>query len=1148
MENRKGAEAASATGGCRRKRGISNTSLLFISLVAAPPVALLFLGCGQGLFVDATQASSTATSRATYMDRFNIPKNHVDLIWEPSGSKSYTRGNITYRWSERKLNAGVYAGYSYMYDSSKHAYCQSSKAKIDTMATVGGPYMASGACPNYGKVISFTNRDGSNADMTRWRNEIHGNVMPHSTTGCATQGKPGDAEVAKAIEGFAMYSGYMTHCPFNENVYLKDMVPDREFDSNVCSFVTQNNPLRFLDTTQRQPGQAFTEYAFHGKGGHKGYDYKGQTSHVGCPPYSSPRITKGMKDSTWIRDPFDCSRLSRCTTHCWPYKSGSYCFRSLPSIYDMSTGECRILGYQTQDYRHQSCAEFKTDNTSAFYCVRPMKTAGSSDLVYVTSHTRPDYETKCPPREPLKKVKWGVVSQGKYCQPLAARANFSNVTAEMCGQKVFTMSSADDPSLSSQVHGYHWATFVADNCADMGSSCARSARGKCFLYDTVPECLISSATAMAFTSLSAVDPSIAIDPDSVAVLPLDKCVNTDCGSHGTCDAGTGKCVCSPGFKGDLCDKDDLCYNNKCSGHGTCKDSDGSCQCKPGYKGEKCETVDKCYKQDCSGRGTCDEATGHCKCETCYTGTDCSQKAESCCAADSDCGGNKACSMGTNECVCKEGWMGQDCQEKDLCSGVACEQGKVCDGKTGKCVCEETCKTGPNCDEVKPECCESNDECHQPQGYCKMDEAKCVCRPGFGGQTCETKEDLCAGVTCQNGGTCDSATGLCRCDACHGGKTCEIKKEHCCTDDNACNGHGTCNLKDNTCKCDAGFAGVNCSKPEGQCKNTQCLSGYCEPSTGTCVCDACHTGAKCETPVRDCCVTNQTCNFPNGFCSANKTCECQESWGHGDCSAPVDKCEGVKCHNGSVCDADSGTCICPPGFGDEFCETCAQKGCLNGGVCQPNGTCACPTGFESPSCDVPGSCPGAGGQCQNGGRCDVEQGRCVCPEGFAGSKCEEPASPYTCSEWCQAPQVLTESTCNPSIDCYEVCCEVMKGCAKVQHPAAPEQDWGLCYANGMDERQAACCYAREEQADNLVIYLAAGGVLLLLVAAGMAYGLTRKRSNAGQGGTVDFGVGADGKPVEGAEDEAIEVDLDDFKSHPDDEVDIGNRLGSTNWDA
>lgn len=295
-----------------------------------------------------------------------------------------------------KRNVGVYAGYSDLYDGSASGYCALSEAKVDTLTTVGRRVMAAGACPNYGKVIAFTNKAGApRTGLSRWQNEIHAVVMPHSTKGCAATASPGASEVPKRQEGFAMYAGYMTHCPFNSSVYEKDMLTDSEYSPTVCSFVTASNPLRFLDTTVKQPGLSYTPHAFHGAGGHQGYDYAGQTAHVGCPPYNAPKLTSPMKDSSWITDPFECSRLSSCTNHCWPFKSGGHCFRSLPAQFNVQTRECRLLGYHTQDYRLSACAEEDTSDESRFYCVRPIKTRETSVYAYITAHTRPDYATKC---------------------------------------------------------------------------------------------------------------------------------------------------------------------------------------------------------------------------------------------------------------------------------------------------------------------------------------------------------------------------------------------------------------------------------------------------------------------------------------------------------------------------------------------------------------------------------------------------------------------------------------------------------------------------------------------------------------------------------------------------------------------------------
>ncbi|PFH31604.1 EGF family domain-containing protein [Besnoitia besnoiti] len=1119
--------------GCCRGRG-QLLLVVFTVLISVTAFSSLCPESKQGSCVTTASAQTASNARASYMDRFNIPRNHIDLVWHTRGSQSHVRDGIKYQWQERRRNVGVYTGYSEMYDTSSQKYCEGVQARIDTEQTVGARYMSAGACPNYGKVIAFTARNGSNPDMSRWKNEIHGDVMPHSTQGCARSGSPGDAEVPKATEGFAMYSGYMSQCPYNSNVYHRDMLEDGEYDPDVCSFVTHDNPLRFLDVTQPHGGLSYTPYAFHGNGGHMGYDYKGNTSHVGCPPYSPPRLTEPMKNSSWIRGPFDCSRLSRCTTHCWPYRGGSRCFRSLPAIYDFTTGECRLLGYHTQDFRKADCAESETNDVTAFYCVRSVKASSTSHLAYISSHTRPDYEVKCPPREPLRKVRWGILSGPTHCKPLIVVNTASNVTAEQCGQKLFEESSSDDPYTSSQVRGYHWATFISTDCPDMSRGCAATAKGTCEFHAQVPECFIISPESISFTSLTAVDPTLGIDPDTSAVLPEDKCVAVKC-SHGRCDKTTGQCICDAGFEGPLCDKVDVCANNKCSGHGTCNSDTGACECEEGYSGDKCDRKDPCFENNCSGHGTCNSSDGKCVCDACYTGSSCVDRIEGCCAFEEDCGRNMTCVSGT--CTCKEGWGGPQCSVKDLCAGVTCGANKTCDAVTGACVCKDICMGGPNCDTLSPTCCADNAVCTQPQGWCDMDQHKCVCRPGFAGNKCELKEDLCRGVTCLNGGACDPATGQCQCDACHAGIRCQIAKPHCCLAEGDCGAHGTCNPKTNACECKAGFAGIKCSSAEDKCKGKVCTTGYCDPATGACVCDACHTGASCEKKVEECCVTNQDCSYPNGTCAGNHKCKCQQGWSSPNCSTTVDKCKDVKCENGSVCQPETGVCMCLAGFGDEFCETCGVSGCKNGGKCQANGTCSCPKGFGGADCD--GACPAAGGNCENGGSCDVAAGKCVCLEGFTGERCEEAAGLYSCAEWCKHPRLLAEAECSPPQDCPSVCCDVMKQCAKHHKADAPQAEWQECFEQGMDGREAGCCYAKVELGSNLAIYLAVGGVVLLLLAGGMAYAMTRGKAATGDGSaSVDFGVEEGGAGQEVGDEEAIEVDLDDFKSHPDDEVDLG----------
>ncbi|PHJ20806.1 egf-like domain-containing [Cystoisospora suis] len=1101
--------------------------------------------------------ASSVSERSNYMARFNIPAHHVDLIWTKSGTHSFSKAGINYTWNERKTNIGVYAGYSELYDGSTSQYCTLPEAKVDTQATVGRRVMAAGACPNFGKVIAFTNREGSpRTDLKRWQNEIHAVVMPHSTKGCASEASPGASEVPKAQEGFAMYAGYMTHCPFNSGVYEKDMITDTEYDPTVCSFVTAKNPLRFLDTTTPQQGQTYTPFAFHGNGGYDGYDYAGQTKHVGCPPYSAPRKTSPMKDRSWITDAFECSRLSSCTNHCWPFKSGGHCFRSLPAQFNVETKECRLLGYHTQDYRLPQCAENDTSDASQFYCVRPIKTKETSAYAYVTGHTRPDFETKCPPREPFSGVQWGTTTDGKFCAPLASPEVMDNVTAERCGQLAFERSTSDDSRLQYQNQGYLWTTFISTSC-DMTQpslSCVSSSKGKCLLHRSVPNCFFVNTNAMSFTALSAVDPTIAKAPRPEGILPENKCVDVNCGPHGTCDKTTGKCICKPGYIGDNCETVDKCHNNDCSGHGTCDSKSGQCICQPCFTGSNCETQlkDCCEADsDCGDHGRCQDKT--CVCNTCYGGTKCNEKIPDCCASDTDCTTpNTKCNLQTQKCECKEGWKGPDCSIVDRCANVTCPGSQICDPDTGKCGCPDMCMEGDKCDVKKKGCCKDNADCNQPNGYCQMDIRQCKCYEGFQGDYCEESVDRCKGVTCKNGGTCDPATGLCNCGVCNSGPLCEKVTPNCCDSDAACENGGKCNPSTHRCECPPQFGGDNCKDQGEKCKGVKCNTGYCDASTGKCVCDQCHTGDRCGTKVPNCCVTNNDCGGPShGVCNpTDHTCDCLPGWEGPKCDSQADQCKDVLCHNGAKCDPSTGKCICFTDFGDRNCETCNDEACANGGTCQPNGTCECPEGFTGPKCDGNTTGPLCQGVvCHNGGTCNEDTGKCECQDGFTGPTCDDPLSQFSCEVWCTKPDnVLPEPKCDPERDCKDRCCKAVTACVG-QLPAgeSDEAQWKKCYTEKMKENEDECCMPKSEIADNMVMFLAMGGVILLAGAGALAYNMM-SRGGGQAPGSVDFGEAGGGADVAPEDEEAIEVDLDDFKSHPDDAVDLGPKLESTNWDA
>lgn len=290
--------------------------------------------------------------------------------------------------------AGVKVGYATMWDRSRKGYCTRSDAEVDTQRYLGQRLMAVGACPNYGKYIAFVDRTGKPVDdQDRFTNEIHGNTMPFSTQGCSSSASPGTSEVPMDKSGWSMYSGYLVKCPFNQAVYQNDMLQDGEYDPDVCRFVTLSNPLVFLDPSLPGTSLADKAYAFHGKGGHQGYDFIGNG--VGCPPYSPPQKTRSMKSPNIANDPFLCSQLSRCTSMCWPWDMNRPCYRSLPAVFNHSTSECLILGYHTQTYMGSNCAVKTATDSNAKYCVKAHKTVASSNYTYVSAFTRPDYETAC---------------------------------------------------------------------------------------------------------------------------------------------------------------------------------------------------------------------------------------------------------------------------------------------------------------------------------------------------------------------------------------------------------------------------------------------------------------------------------------------------------------------------------------------------------------------------------------------------------------------------------------------------------------------------------------------------------------------------------------------------------------------------------
>jgi len=174
-------------------------------------------------------------------------------------------------------------------------------------------------------------------------------------------------------------------------------------------------------------------------------------------------------------------------------------------------------------------------------------------------------------------------------------------------------------------------------------------------------------------------------------------------------------------------------------------------------------------------------------------------------------------------------------------------------------------------------------------------AKCVCKPGYTGETCSENLDECETWSpCGENGDCIDTIGsyTCNCKVGYAGVNCDEDVDECLLE-NMC-GNGTC-INDYggfTCECQIGFTGDYCDIDidecdlENQsgvfhtcgdnevCKNTvggyecPCVGGYtgeyCEEDLDECILDPCPEGSSCETPEFNmfrCVCPEQGCSFP-----------------------------------------------------------------------------------------------------------------------------------------------------------------------------------------------------------------------------------------------------------------------------------------------
>lgn len=447
------------------------------------------------------------------------------------------------------------------------------------------------------------------------------------------------------------------------------------------------------------------------------------------------------------------------------------------------------------------------------------------------------------PRGALKDAIFGSKSaDGKVCVPLTAVRTVKS-EAGQCGVHVFEASGDDTPSSAGGTGKsvVNWASWVP--------GAASAADGSCRLHDQVPNCVVKTPGAFAFTALTAADTSLAESVPESVWMP-GPCDSAKCQNGGSCDIFTGKCSCTACYSGDACQNKTpgCCETDVECNHGTCS-TEHRCNCQPGFVGDACDK-NKCEMVECLNGGTCQLPDGVCQCPT--------------------------------------GFFGPRC-ESSVCDFVKCQNGGTCATETGTCVCPP-CFMGDACDVQNPKCCASDQDCHSPNGSCK--DSLCVCKPGVSGDTCSNGG--CEDTVCLNGGSCDETSFSCVCPKCTQGTYCEVAIKNCCQDDADCHApNGKCNAETNRCECTEGFFGPNC---KDLCQDVDCGShGKCEAQTGHCDCDDGWKGSSCsEEDDSFCkgvtCGDNQICNNADG------SCICKPGYTGIDCSEKDDRCKDV-CEEG-----------------------------------------------------------------------------------------------------------------------------------------------------------------------------------------------------------------------------------------------------------
>ncbi|KAL3869382.1 hypothetical protein ACJMK2_042067 [Sinanodonta woodiana] len=304
----------------------------------------------------------------------------------------------------------------------------------------------------------------------------------------------------------------------------------------------------------------------------------------------------------------------------------------------------------------------------------------------------------------------------------------------------------------------------------------------------------------------------------------------------------------------------------------------------------------------------------------------------------------------------------------------------CEDGSGRCLCRPE-YTGQNCDSCSvgyygyPNCipCECDINGTEDE-ICTVGSGNCPCKLNYVGQKCDMCQfgfydfPECRSCDCNlnasSSNNCDLETGHCPCQINYGGRDCT-----------QC-AHGYYNYSDcNLCSCDPTGTEVEiCNKENGACL---CLSNFNGPR-----CASCARGYFGYPNCLEC-----GCKEPgsiNNFCVETGQCQCKVNYAGLNCErcAPgyyrYPDCVPCNCDlygsYGVTCDQETGLCNCRPNFEGLMCQKCL-KGLYNYPICEE---CNCnPAGAKEVSGFPLGGCgnviPGLLCECKErvmGRFCDI----------------------------------------------------------------------------------------------------------------------------------------------------------------------------------